>query len=240
MTEETQVDTAASAEPTEAVQTETAVERPEWLPEKFNTAEDLANAYSSLEGKLGQKEEDFRAAFMKEIEAEAYANRPATAGDYELPEGIDEELATDNELLQWWSNHAYENGFNQEEFAEGISMYMNAINADVPDYDAELEKLGDNATARTEAVSLFASKMFPESQLAAIERMCETAEGVFALETMMEAMGQSAPSGTATPMSQITEDQLRTMMSDERYHNPAKRDPSFVKQVEEGYKKLYG
>ena len=63
MTEETQVDTAASAEPTEAVQTETAVERPEWLPEKFNTAEDLANAYSSLEGKLGQKEEDFPRRF---------------------------------------------------------------------------------------------------------------------------------------------------------------------------------
>jgi len=39
MTEETQVDSAASAEPTEAVQTETAVERPEWLPEKFKSAE---------------------------------------------------------------------------------------------------------------------------------------------------------------------------------------------------------
>ena len=53
-------------------------------------------------------------------------------------------------------------------------------------------------------------------------------------------MCQSAPSQVYTPMFQITEDQLRSMMSDERYHNPAKRDPSFVKQVEEGYKKLYG
>ena len=49
------VESTASAEPTEAVQTETAVERPEWLPEKFKSAEDLANAYSSLEGKLGQQ-----------------------------------------------------------------------------------------------------------------------------------------------------------------------------------------
>lgn len=240
MTEEAQVDTAASAEPTEAVQTETAVERPEWLPEKFNTAEDLANAYSSLEGKLGQKEEDFRNAFMQEIEAEAYANRPESAGDYELPEGIDDQLASDNELLQWWANHAFENGFNQEEFSEGINMYMSALNEGVPDYDEELAKLGDNASARTEAVSLFASKTFPEAQLSAIERMCETAEGVMALETMMEAMGQSAPSQEATPTAQISEDTLRAMMQDERYHNPAKRDPSFVRQVEEGYKKLYG
>ena len=66
------VESTASAEPTEAVQTETAVERPEWLPEKFKSAEDLANAYSSLEGKLGQKEEDYRTSFMEEIEKEAY------------------------------------------------------------------------------------------------------------------------------------------------------------------------
>ena len=82
MSEEAQVESAASAEPTEAVQTETAVERPEWLPEKFGSAEDLANAYSSLESKLGQKEEDYRTAFMEEIEKEAYANRPETVGDY--------------------------------------------------------------------------------------------------------------------------------------------------------------
>jgi hypothetical protein len=29
-------------------------ERPEWLPEKFKSAEDMANAYSELEKKLGQ------------------------------------------------------------------------------------------------------------------------------------------------------------------------------------------
>lgn len=238
MTEETQV--TDSAEPTEATQTEVAVERPEWLPEKFKTAEDLASAYSSLESKMGQKEEEFRSAFMKEIEAEAYANRPASAGEYQLPEGIDESLATDNELLQWWSNHAFENGYNQEEFAEGIKMYTDAINANAPDYDAELEKLGDNATARTEAVSLFANQFFPESQLAAVERMCETAEGVFALETIMEALQQNAPSSAATPTQQVSESDLQSMMMDERYHNPAKRDPSFVRQVEEGFKKIYG
>lgn len=36
-------------------------ERPEWLPDKFKTPEDLANAYNSLEGKLGsntQEQED--------------------------------------------------------------------------------------------------------------------------------------------------------------------------------------
>ena len=31
-----------------------AVERPEWLPEKFKTPEDLVSSYSHLESKLGQ------------------------------------------------------------------------------------------------------------------------------------------------------------------------------------------
>ena len=233
------VESTASAEPTEAVQTETAVERPEWLPEKFGSAEDLANAYSSLESKLGQKEEDYRTAFMEEIEKEAYANRPETVGDYQLPEGIDESLAADNELLQWWANHAFENGFNQEEFSEGINMYLGALNADVPDYDAELARLGDNASARTEAVSLFANQFFPEEQLGAIERMCETADGVMALETIMEAMKDGGPTSEQMGMARMDEKQLQQMMLDDRYHNPTKRDPNFVRQVEEGFRKLY-
>ena len=32
-------------------------DRPEWLPEKFNSAEDMAKAYSELEGRLGSNEE---------------------------------------------------------------------------------------------------------------------------------------------------------------------------------------
>jgi hypothetical protein len=88
--------------------------RPEWLPEKFKSAEDLAAAYSSLEGKLGQKEQELKDAFLKEIEEQAFQNRPADKGDYQLPEGIDETLAADNELLGWWAEHAFENGFSQE------------------------------------------------------------------------------------------------------------------------------
>lgn len=36
---------------------EPQAERPEWLPEKFNSAEDLATAYSELESKMGQQPE---------------------------------------------------------------------------------------------------------------------------------------------------------------------------------------
>ena len=62
--------------------------RPEWLAEKFNTPEDLASAYSNLESKLGQSEDTVRTTVMSELEQEFNEGRPASAGEYELPESI--------------------------------------------------------------------------------------------------------------------------------------------------------
>lgn len=45
-------------EQVEEQQTEETPERPEWLPEKFKSAEDMAKAYSELESKIGQKGEE--------------------------------------------------------------------------------------------------------------------------------------------------------------------------------------
>lgn len=41
----------------ETAQSQTADERPSWLPEKFKTAEDMANAYAELEKKFSSREE---------------------------------------------------------------------------------------------------------------------------------------------------------------------------------------
>ena len=40
-------------------------DRPEWLPEKYKSGEDLAKAYKELESKLGTKDEDIRAEVLK-------------------------------------------------------------------------------------------------------------------------------------------------------------------------------
>lgn len=48
---------AASEPPSEEVQTEETNDRPEWLPEKFKSPEDLAKAYAALEAKLGKPAE---------------------------------------------------------------------------------------------------------------------------------------------------------------------------------------
>lgn len=221
------------------IQTAEAPPRPEWLPEKFKTPEDLAKSYSELQSKLGAKDDDIRQSIIEEIQKEAFADRPETAGDYQMPDSIDADAAVDNELLQWWANHSFENGFSQEEFEQGIEMYAQAMGSNQPDLEAEMEKLGDNANARVDAASAWASKFFPEETMSAIERMCESHEGIIALEVMMNAMKDGSFANEAQPSSGFSEGELRQMMQDPRYYDSTRRDPEFVKQVENGFKQIY-
>ena len=57
----------------EDVQATETPSKPEWLPEKYNTPEDLAKGYKELEAKLGAKEEDIRNAIIEEIQTEAFS-----------------------------------------------------------------------------------------------------------------------------------------------------------------------
>lgn len=212
-------------------------QRPEWLPEKYSTGEDLAKAYKELESKLGTKDEDIRSKIIEEIQTEAFSERPESAGDYQLPDIVNEEMAVDNELLRWWADHSYENGFSQDEFNKGIEMYAQAIGGQEPDLDAEAAKLGDNANDRIQAASMFANKFFPEQAIPAVERMCESHEGILALEAVMEAMKDGSFAGETQASAGQSEADLREMMNDPRYWKD--RDPQFIKQVTEGFQGLY-
>jgi len=232
---------AATEAPTEerdfVVAEDSQPQRPEWLPEKYNTGEDLAKAYKELESKLGTKEEDIRSKIIEEIQTEAFSERPESSGDYQLPDIVNEEMAVDNELLKWWADHSYENGFSQEEFNKGIEMYAQAIGGQEPDLDAEAAKLGDNANDRIQAASMFANKFFPEQAIPAVERMCESHEGILALEAVMEAMKDGSFTAETQPSAGQSEADLREMMNDPRYYKD--RDPHFIKQVTEGFQGLY-
>ena len=228
------------AEEVQVEQPTVSNDRPDWLAEKFNTPEDLANAYTNLESKIGQKEEDIRASINEELEKNFYANRPATAGDYELPEIIDAEQANENELLQWWANEAFENGYSQEQFTKGVEMYAQAIQSNMPDLDAEMEALGDGAQDRVNAVELWSNANFGEEHMDAIRMLGSTAKGIEVLEILMDKLKGSSVNGQAQPVGAINEADLTNMMKDPRYWSPKDRDPNFIEQVNEGFGKLYG
>ena len=175
---------------------------------------------------------------MEEIQAEAYSDRPAEVGDYILPDVIDDEAAQDNELLNWWADHSFENGFSQKEFEEGIMMFHDAID-DGYNVDAEMEELGDHAEERVSAVGSFVEMNFPEELRPAIDDLCATANGIKVVEFMMESLKENPVSGTGQPVAVLTDDKLKEMMQDPRYYSPNQRDPAFVKMVDEGFKKMY-
>ena len=220
--------------------TPSSQERPEWLPEKFETPENLVQSYGELESKIGQKDESVREQFLQELETEFYNGRPADVGDYKIPESIDPELAQDNEMFNWRANEAYENGYSQEEFEAGIGKFAEFMNSMQPDITAEKVKLGDNADARLEAVTLWTQNNFNEEEFGAIQMLASTAEGVGVLEKIMEMQKSSSLSGHATAPSSISQSDLDDMMRDPRYWKPGERDQNFVNKVTEGFNKLYG
>ena len=242
--ENTLLDTEATTEAPVEDQVETTEQSAEadaaeqLLAGKYKTAEDLESAYKSLESKIGEKEDAIRERLKEEM-SQPKEGVPLSAGEYELPDFVDESEAVANEALKSWSEHCFENGYSNEEFQKGLELYMNSM-PQQQDLEKEASSLGDNATARIESASLFANKFFPEEAMPAIERMCEGADGIIALEAIMSAMKEPSmgtPTGTADA---ITETSLNEMMRDERYWNPRTRDDNFVKQVDSGFKKLYG
>ena len=108
-----------------------------------------------------------------------------------------------------------------------------------PDLDAEVQKLGDNANARIEAVALWAQKNVPGDFQNEIMRLGETAEGVQLLEHFMSAISDESVGSEGAAVTGLSQDDLNTMMRDPRYWDNRQRDPAFVKQVDEGFAKLY-
>jgi len=233
------MDEADNVEVAEPVAEAPVEERPEWLPEKFKTPEDLVSSYSHLESKLGKSDEDLRASIKDELHQEQWQDRPATVGDYQLPESLNEEEAVDNDLLNWWAQFSYDNGYGQEKFEAGIQKYAEAVNAGMPNLEEEHKNLGDNADARIEAVRLWADQFFDEAQYEAVERLGQSAAGIEALERIMSKINAPSVQGDVVASSQLSEDDLRGMMNDERYWKQGSRDQAFIKEVNDGFAKLY-
>ena len=97
------VDAANSPPPTEWTEGTPPEERPQWLPEKFKSPEDMAKAYAELESKLGQKP------------AEAPKDEPQAT-----PQDADKALADAGLNLQDFSAEFAKNGSLSDESYEKL------------------------------------------------------------------------------------------------------------------------
>ena len=122
--EETQTPTTTDSTVTSETP-ETNESRPEWLPEKFKSPEELAKAYGELETWRMKTKDEAVALFKEEVaqEQSAVANVPDDASKYEfkydtsiLPEGINFDAEAPDPMLDWWRDHCFQNKLPQEAF----------------------------------------------------------------------------------------------------------------------------
>lgn len=219
-------------------------ERPEFVPEKFwkDGKVDLETAFTSykeLETRFTTKTEDL----LKQLDAERRKGLPEAPDKYEVNLGQDAPLPKEaleaHPSLEWWRKTAFEAGLPPEKFNEGVGQLVSILTAG-PDLEAEKAALGENADARITAVGQWAQSRLASDPAAfdAVRMIGSTADGIRALEKLM---GQAdVPDTTDAPREpDLTPEKVRSMQSDPRYWDRSKRDPAFVKMVDEAFSKLY-
>jgi len=235
--------------PTQSAPTESQTPtKPEHVPEKFwkdGKLDDLALAksYTELEGMIGKRKDDFKEELVGELKAEQMKDRPEDENAYTIPEieGFTQEDILANPMLDWWKKTAFEQGFNDEQFHEGIKQFAESTVVE-QDLDSEKKKLGDNADARIDSVTNWASKNFQNEELDIVVQLGQSATGIRFLERVMN-MGVASVNtadGVDKGTGQLTIDDLRAKMNDPRYWDQNRRDEQFVQEVNDGFQKLGG
>jgi hypothetical protein len=218
---------------------EVSSERFDWLPEKFERPEELANSYKELERKFYQRKDELREQIVSELNEEAISAAPISPGDYDIdftpPEGLEYTIANDDPMLDWFRSKAHNYGLSQQEFNEVINEYAAMDTQRGPDWNVESQALGEYAEQRLERVDSWAHKSLSEEAYAAFANTPASANMVQLFEELMELNGQ--PQFNMVSPTEFQErlsiDDLRLMQQDERYWKD--KDPAFIAKVRAGF-----
>lgn len=235
--ETSEVQAGASEQPQETTQ-----ERPDWLPEKFDRPEELANSYSELERAFYTRKEDLRNQIVEELNKEAVSNAPISPGDYELqfeaPEGIEYSVADDDPMVDWFRETAHNYGLSQDEFNGLLNEYIQIDAMRGPDWNQESEALGEYAEKRLERVDGWAHNNLSAEAYNVFANVPASAGMVQLFEELMELNGQPQFNMTSDTEFQerISREDLMSMQNDPRYWK--EKDPAFISKVRAGFAQL--
>lgn len=139
----------APSEPTVAQE----VERPEWLPEKFKTPEDMANAYTSLEKKMGAPAQEEQEASTQEGIPEIQPAEDASDG----ADSVGEEASTlSGDFSKYTQEFDTEGQLSEEsykELAEKHSLSKELVDAHIQGQIALRNKYKAKSSVKLEALS---------------------------------------------------------------------------------------
>jgi hypothetical protein len=177
--------------------------KPEGLEDSFfdsatgeiNVA-NLITSYREARTKMNTREDEIRDA----MNLDRLSGRPADPAGYDfklpdnfdMPEGVKFNLDQTHPLVSFWRQHAWDSGFGQKEFEAGIGSYFDAEFAQMPDYDEEIERLGERGKERVDRVNSWLKSVVTADQLENIGSVVLTAGGIEAMEAVIDKAG--APS----------------------------------------------
>jgi hypothetical protein len=205
----------------------TEPERPEWLPEKFNTGEDLAKAYSELQKKFSQGKHKAPETYDEAVFKDA---------------GIPEDDALYQAYVQWATN----NGVSQSAFDDLASTFIEMAGAEADlgeiSYQEEYQKLGKNADLIMKSMTDWASSLvhkgvWSEDDFEEFKIMGGTAQGLRALQKIRSYYGDKAiPIDVGPVAGAPSKDELMAMVADPEYQT----NPAFRAKVEKAFEKAFG
>jgi len=192
--------------------------RPEWLPEKFKTPEDLAKSYGELEKRLSQ------------------GGQAPEAYDLTLPDGLD---SLGDDLFQ-----DFRDGHLSNKQAQAVvDSISERILPSIYQAKAEKEELilqnawgstKEEATSRYQLVKTWAEKHFKD-QPESLDHL-KSASGILFLESEMKRLTQSqrADPSTDRAVPETTMETLNRMRKDPRMNKYGdKYDPEYHRRVTE-------
>jgi hypothetical protein len=150
-------------------------------------------------------------------------------------------------LMGFWRQHAHAQGLSPDQFSEGVAIFAQSLAARGQGVMSDdklkaavaksYDTLGEHGVKRVEHVKGQLSAIVGEDGMKALDFDYLPAPAIAALEKVLEKSGGVKFSGQPAQTSEgLTHEQLKKLQASPEYR---KGDPGTLKQVSEGYKRLY-
>ena len=211
--------------------------RPEYLAQEFwdeesrsAKVEALASALKNTQTALRNRQDEIRNEILKELNE----GLPGSPEEYKIELGDDSAViaADDDPLLSAARKWAHENRVSPEALNKLAKDYANIVKSTIPDREAELKRLGDNADTRLRALgNLATARLKSADEIDAFSNATMTAAGVRMMESLLGNALSNGPMGFEGDQNGYEDlrAQLNELKASDNYW---KRDTATLQRVE--------
>ena len=230
---------------TEATGDDGAIEN-SLLAGKYKDVASLEAGYKELSAKLGERPEIERDNLIEAYKAELRKDVPENSTDYSytppeglLPEGAEFSFKPDDPTFKAWQEWSHKIGLTPEQFNEATTFYVQNELDMMPNKNAELEKLGENAQARLDRLDMWAGRHLSPEGYKAITLAASTADVVMALEQMIKmTRDPSMITKDAQADGPLAMPELQEMQRQARNMKMGAERMDLENKIAEGFKRL--